>query len=87
MHLLKWQFLQGLRGNSRRLRIEEQRYRLEDHLNDNLSLTSRLDKAIRGAYRLALVEAERETGLARNIFPPQCPYSFGKIASADFWPD
>jgi uncharacterized protein DUF29 len=35
LHLLKWQFQPGLRGNSWRLSIEEQRYRLEDHLNDN----------------------------------------------------
>src|SRR5277367_4729636 len=34
-HLLKWQFQPGLRGNSWRLSIEEQLYRLEDHLNDN----------------------------------------------------
>jgi hypothetical protein len=87
LHLLKWQFQPGLRGNSWRLSIEEQRYRLEDHLNDNPSLSSQLDKAMRDAYRLALVEAERETGLARNTFPPQCPYSFEKATSPDFWPE
>src|SRR5271157_3391888 len=58
LHLLKWQFQPGLRGNSWRLSIEEQRYRLEDHLNDNPSLRSQLDVAMRDAYRLALIEAE-----------------------------
>jgi hypothetical protein len=87
LHLLKWQFQPGLRGNSWRLSIEKQRYRLEDHLKDNPSLTSQLDQAMRGAYRLALIEAERETGLVRNTFPQQCPYSFEQATKADFWPE
>ncbi|MDR3535017.1 MAG: DUF29 domain-containing protein [Acetobacteraceae bacterium] len=87
LHLLKWQFQPGLRGNSWRLSIEEQRYRLADHMDDNPSLRSKLDDAIRDAYRLALVEAERETGLARATFPPACPYSFEKAMDSDFWPE
>ena len=73
LHLLKWQYQPGLQGNSGRLTIEEQRYRLADHLDDNPSLKSKLDQAIHDAYRLALIEAEKETGLARRSFPPTCP--------------
>jgi hypothetical protein len=87
LHLLKWQFQPAFRGNGWRLSIEEQRYRLEDHLNDNPSLRSKLDVAIRDAYRLALIEAERETGLARNTFPPVCPFPFERATAADFWPE
>lgn len=87
LHLLKWQFQPGLRGNSRRLSIEEQRYRLADHMADNPSLRSRLDEAIRNAYRLALVEAERETGLMRQTFPATCPYPFEMAIDPDFWPE
>lgn len=87
LHLLKWRFQPALRGNSWRLSIEEQRYRLEDHLNDNPSLRSQLDAAMRDAYRLALVAAERETGLARATFPPMCPYAFEQAIDGDFWPD
>ncbi len=76
LHLLKWQFQPGLRGNSRRLSVEEQRYRLENHLRDNPSLKAMLDTATDEAYRLALIEAERETGLARRTFPAVCPYGF-----------
>jgi hypothetical protein len=86
LHLLKRQFQPGLRGNSWRLSIEEQRYRLEDHLNDNPSLRSLLDIAMRDAYRLALIEAERETGLARGTFPPMGPFEFEHAIDADFWP-
>jgi hypothetical protein len=84
LHLLKWQFQPALRGNSWRLSIEEQRYRLEDHLNDNPILRSQLDVAMRDAYRLALIEAERETGLARSTFPPVCPFAFEQVVNADF---
>jgi len=84
LHLLKWQFQPGLRGNSWRLIIEEQRYRLEDPLADNPSLKARLDQSMRDAYRLALVEAERESGLARSTFPPSCPYGFEQVVSAEY---
>ena len=86
LHLLKWQFQPGLRGNSWRLTVEEQRYRLADHLDDNPSLKAKLPEALANAYRLALVEAERETGLARAVFPTACPWRFDQIMDAGFWP-
>jgi hypothetical protein len=87
LHLLKWRFQPGLHSNSWRLTIEEQRYRLEDHLKDNPSLKAQLGQAIRDAYRLALVEAERETGLARATFLTECPYIYDEAMSPDFWPE
>jgi len=87
LHLLKWQFQPGLRGNSWRLGIEEQRYRLEDHLGDNPSLKSKLEQSMRDAYRLALVKAEQETGLARATFPTLCPYTFDEAINPAYWPD
>jgi Domain of unknown function DUF29 len=85
LHLLKWQYQPALRGNSWRLSIEEQRYRLDDHLNDNPSLRAQLTPAMRDAYRLAL--AERETGLARNTFPATCPFAFDQAINPNFWPE
>lgn len=87
LHLLKWQFQPGLRGNIWRLSVEEQRYRLESHLRDNPSLKAMLDTATHEAYRLALIEAERDTGLARRTFPAECPYGFEQAMSADFLPE
>ncbi len=87
LHLLKWQFQPALHGNSWRLTIEEQRYRLEDHLKDNPSLKAQLGQVMRDAYRLALVEAQRETGLARSTFHNDCPYAFDQAMSPDFWPE
>lgn len=87
LHLLKWRFQPGLRGNSWRLSIKEQRIRLDLHLADNPSLKSKLDQAIAQAYRLALIEAERETGLSEATFPTVCPFSFSQIMDDTFWPD
>ncbi len=87
LHLLQWRFQPALRGNSWRLTIKEQRIRLASHLEDNPSLKSKLDTAVSRAYRLALIEAERETGLPESTFEPVCPYSFSRILDEGFWPD
>ena len=87
LHLLNWQYQPPLRGNSWRLTVEEQRYRLEHHLNDNPSLRSQIAQAVREAYRLTLVTAERETGLVRCTFPKDCPYTFEQAMTPDFWPE
>lgn len=87
LHLLKWRFQPSLRGHSWRLSIREQRLRLAAHLADNPSLKAKLDLAMSRAYSLALIEAERETGLAESTFPPDCPFSFDQIMDDHFWPD
>lgn len=87
LHLLKWQFQPALRGNVWRLNIKEQWYRLGSHLSDNPSLRSKLDDAISDAYRLALIDAERETGLSRKVFPEECPWSFHDLKDDEFWPE
>jgi hypothetical protein len=87
LHLLKWQFQPGFRSHGRRSSIREQRIRLATHLKDNPSLKSKLDEAVGEAYELALIEAERETGLPENTFPATCPYAFAQAMDADFWPE
>jgi len=87
LHLLKWQFQPGLRGTSWRLSIENTRYQLEEHIEDNPSLRSQLDQVMRNAYRRAQNDAVSETGLARNTFPDDCPYTFDQAISLEFWPE
>ncbi len=86
-HLLKWEFQPGFRGNSWRLTIEEQRVRLDDHLGENPSLRPKLDSSIAKAYRLAVLAAQKETGLARTVFPQICPYSEAQIIDPTFLPE
>jgi hypothetical protein len=87
LHLLKWRFQPGLRGNSWRSSIEEQRLRLEEHLKDNPSLKGQIGSAMVTAYRLARVEADHETGLARATFPKDCPFTYDQVMDEDFLPD
>jgi hypothetical protein len=85
LHLLKWQYQPAYRGRSWRLTIKEQRIRLQEHLEDNPSLKGKLDRILANAYRLAVIGAERETGL--DGFPEACPYSVAQIVDAEFFPD
>lgn len=87
MPLLKWRYQPGFRSTSWRLTITEQRHRLASHLADNPSLKSKLDDAQRDAYRLARIEAVRETGLAKVTFPGICPFTFDEAMREDFLPD
>jgi hypothetical protein len=79
MHLLKWQYQPNLRSRSWQLTIREQRLRVQTLLEDNPSLKPHLSQRIDKIYRLAVIAAERETGL--NLFPDTCPYEIEQILS------
>ena len=83
MHLLKWQYQPNLRSRSWQLTIREQRLRVQTLLEDNPSLQPYLSQRIDKIYRLAVIAAERETGL--NLFPETCPYGIEQILSEDFF--
>ena len=87
LHLLKWQFQSGLRGNSWRYSIIVQRRDIARHLSDNPSLRSKLDEAIEDAYGNARYSAAGETGLPEQTFPVDCRYSFDQIMDQTFWPE
>ena len=76
----------NLRGTGWRLTIEEQRDRLATHLSDNPSLTPKLPGALSDAYRLALLAAQRETGLDRPAFPAANPWTIAQIMDGGFYP-
>ena len=85
-HLLKWQFQPERRGKSWRLTIREQRREVTDVLGDNPSLRSRLSEILVDAYSKALLIAERETDLADDTFPTECPWCFDQVVDDGFWP-
>jgi hypothetical protein len=85
MHLLKWQFQPNLSSRSWQLTIKEQRIRLEKLLKENPSLNSYLSDSLEKIYQLAIISAERETGL--SSFPENCPYSLTEIFSSEFLPN
>ena len=87
LHLLKWAYQPERRGKSWRLTIEEQRRQLSRHLRDNPSLRASQDEAMADAYGDAVLRAERETDLPRDLFPWSCPYSFEQAMDDGFWPE
>ncbi len=87
LHLLKWSHQPERRGKSWRLTVEEQRRQLARHLRDNPSLMAWRDEAMADAYGDAVLRAERETDLPRDLFPWACPYSFEQAIDDTFWPE
>lgn len=85
MHLLKWQYQPNLRSRNWQLTIKEQRLRLDKLLQKNPSLKPSLTEAIAEVYPLAIISAERETGL--SVFPETCPYCLTDILSFEFIPE
>ena len=86
-HLLKWQSQPARRGNSWRLTLLTQRGQLAEHLKDNPSLKSTLPDAFATAYRFALLEAQKQTGLGEDAFPVACPWTTEQVMANDFMPD
>ena len=85
-HLLKWQAQPARRGNGWRLTMVEQRIQLAEHLKDNPSLKAALPEAFATAYRLALLQAQKQTGLGEDAFSAACPWSADQVMADDFMP-
>ena len=82
-HILKWDHQPRKRSRSWVLSIESQRIEVEQVLGDNPGLKSRLNEAIVRAYRRARLEAAKETGLDKSVFPETCGYGFEEMMQRD----
>ena len=85
-HLLKWEFQPAKRSNSWRATISEQRYRIDNLLQESPSLKPHPGQSLRRAYILGLNDAITQTGLPESAFPETCPYSIEQIHDPDFLP-
>ena len=86
-HLLKWVHQPDRRGRSWRLTIEAQRVQARQYLQENPSLKPQLEDIMENAYRLGIIDAERQTRLSRRTFPATCPWSFDQAMAEEFWPE
>lgn len=86
-HLLKWQFQPGIRSKSWKLTIQEQRFEIQDLINESPSLKYELDKKLGEAYKKALRMIERDTGLIQSTFPAVCPFTLEEAFNQDFYPE
>lgn len=87
LHLLKWVHQPERRGKSWCLTIEEQRRQIGRHMGESPSLQPLVDQVLAEAYGDAVIRAERETDLPRDMSPWSCPYMFEQLMDANFWPD
>jgi hypothetical protein len=84
LHMLKWDFQPQKRSRSWVNSIAAQRHRVTDILEDNPSLRSRTDLALRRAFRDARLEASTETGLEVEVFPGTLPYTLDEMMGREF---
>ena len=86
-HLLKWQFQPDHRSKSWRATIREQRYRIHQLLDENLSLKPHILEAIAYGYELGLALVVLETLLDYGDLPENCLYLLEQILDDAFFPD
>lgn len=83
-NLLKWEYQSDKRSNSWKATIREQRRRIKELLEENLSLKSYLSEAIISAYQDGIDLAIQETNLPDTTFPAENPYSISQILDSAF---
>lgn len=87
MHLLKWQHQTVKRSTSWRNTIAVQRIDIRELLEDSPSLRNEILDKIAVAYEKAKLAAEIETGIEKQNFPAECPFSFEQILDEEFLPN
>jgi hypothetical protein len=87
VHLLKWKHQPVRRGKSWTLTIKGQRMNYDDVLIDNPGLKPQLSDITCNAYRLARVNAAKETKLDLDVFEHECPWTLEQITDESFFPD
>ena len=86
MHLLKWKFQPVKRqyGHSWEVSIRAHRAHAKDVIVKHPSLGSQVIKHYAKNYQEAIEMACIETGLSKNLFPAECPWTFEQIMQ-DCW--
>ena len=85
-HLLKWEHQPDQRSAGWLGIIVEQRRQMGAVLADAPSLAKVLEAALVAAFADARDDASRETGLAPEVFPQDCPYTVEQILDKTFMP-
>ncbi|CAK0749448.1 conserved hypothetical protein [Gammaproteobacteria bacterium] len=86
-HLLKWTFQPELRSNSWRYTIEEQRREVAEILEESPSLAYHATERLIRAYDKARFSTSRQTGIARERFPRECPFTLEQTLDEAYWPE
>jgi hypothetical protein len=83
MHLLKWDHQPERRSRSWAITVRNQRRHILEDLGDSPGLKGRLDEAIVRGYADGRDRAIEETGVADDVFPEVCPYTFDEMMARE----
>jgi hypothetical protein len=86
MHLLKWKYQPEYQSKSWKATIMEQRFSIQDVLDDNPSLKSQLSEYLIRAYKHARPLAHQETGVYLKNMPEICEWTIAQILDDNFLP-
>jgi hypothetical protein len=86
-HLLKWKYQPGRRSGSWTSTITQQRLRIKGLLKESPSLKRYPGKVFLDQYLGARLEASKDTGMAFDLFPEECPFTIEEILDVDFFPE
>ena len=86
-HLLKWQYQPERRSSSWEITIVRERGNIADRERKNRALRASAASVVEEAYGYAVREAAKETGLGRDTFPAECPYSVDQLRDPDWMPE
>ena len=86
LHLLKWQFQPEKRKGGWEVSIRVQRKDINKLLRENPSLKHYPAEELADGYIKARLAAEKETGIAYETFPENCPYTIEQVLDEAFLP-
>jgi len=86
-HLLKWQLQRELRSRSWRSTIVAERLEIDALLEQSPSLRSKLVSGLTSNYAGAVKRAVAETGIEKDDFPVECPFTITQILNEEFLPE
>lgn len=86
-HLLKWKYQPQKRSNSWEITILRERHQIEDREGESHTLAAKAKSIVDRMYGRAVREAAIETGLPRETFPAECPWTLDQLRDPDFLPD
>ena len=87
MHLLKWIFQKEKRTNSWKASIVEQRKQLIAEFEDSKNLENHARINFQKVYKDAVDVATAETGLLKDAFPENPPFTFEQALDEDYLPE
>lgn len=83
IHMLRWDVQPEYRIRSWATSINGHRIRVVEALEESPSYKSRVDEAVRKAYRLARYHAAKKTRRSVEHFPDTCPFTFDEIMTRE----